>query len=78
MGENNMPETSEQSAPLELLSDQIQEIFSWHRSQAKCMASMILTMIRFLRKFNRGEFAEIYVFFETENFLMCTEPCGYS
>jgi hypothetical protein len=35
-----MPETSEQSAPLELLSDQIQELFSWHRSRAKCMASM--------------------------------------
>jgi hypothetical protein len=54
MGENNMPETSEQSAPLELLSDQIQELFSWHRSRAKCMASMILAMIRFLRKFNGG------------------------
>ena len=49
-----MPETSEQSAPLELLSDKIQEVFSWHRSRAKCMASMILAMIRFLCKFNGG------------------------
>jgi hypothetical protein len=54
VGESNIPETSKQSAPLELLSDQIQKVFSWYRSQAKCMASMILAMIRFLRKFNGG------------------------
>jgi hypothetical protein len=46
MGEDNMPETSEQNAPLELLSDQIQEIFSWYRSRAKCMSLMILAIIR--------------------------------
>jgi hypothetical protein len=34
-----MPETSEQRIPLELLSEQIQEVFSWHRSRAKCMTS---------------------------------------
>ena len=28
MGENNMPKTSDQSAPLELLSDQIHGVFS--------------------------------------------------
>ena len=35
MGGNDMLETTEQSDPMELLSDQIQEIFYSHRSQAK-------------------------------------------
>jgi len=39
---------------------------------------MILAMIRFLRKFIGGQFAEIYDFFETENFLMCTEGLFFS
>ena len=46
MVENNMPETSEQSASLVYLSDQNQEIFSWHRSRVKCKAALILTVIR--------------------------------
>ena len=57
MVENNMPETSEQSASLVYLSDQNQEIFSWHRSRAKCMASMILARIR-LRSDNMKSLAQ--------------------